>query len=70
MDEVAEQAKRWRDRAEMLRMVALGVDHPSAKRDLIDLAGKWEKTADDSEARSERLERARREVAVGPRDPI
>jgi hypothetical protein len=40
----------WRDRAEELRTIAAGMNEPTAKRDLTDLASKWERMAAKAES--------------------
>jgi hypothetical protein len=51
MESHAAQAARWRKRAEKLRIVAESMDDEAARTDLLAVAAKWDKMADDAQAR-------------------
>jgi hypothetical protein len=51
MESHASQAVRWRKRAEKLRVVAESMDDDAARTDLLAVAAKWDKMADDAAAR-------------------
>jgi hypothetical protein len=50
------QAKVWRERAEELRVIADSFSDAGARADLAELASKWDRMAERSQAKSDSLE--------------
>ena len=60
MESHAAQAARWRKRAEKLRIVAESMDDEVARTDLLAVAARWDKMADEAETRRDGHDREHR----------
>jgi hypothetical protein len=58
MESAGEIARRWRQRADELRTIASNIGHPSAAKDLMALAERWDAMAERAEQRAGTLKRS------------